>query len=102
MSALPISRHLAQSILHEYASASGNNFGDHYNQEAAIQWMQYALQKSGVAELMEADAEYDEAIDALCNSTRLNAEDRNAALDRRDAAVARRVAAMAACKGSIA
>lgn len=55
--------------------------------------------RDAVAELMEADAEYDAAIDSLWNSARLNAEGRVAALDRRDAAAARRVAAMARCKG---
>lgn len=53
---------LAESVLHEYAAASGNDFGDHYNREAAIQWMQYALEKSGVGQLRTAAAEGGEAV----------------------------------------
>ena len=45
---------IAANLLRAYSRNSGNNFLDHYDQGAAIQWMESALEEVGVDGLLEA------------------------------------------------
>lgn len=95
---------LARAICETYARNSGNNFKDHFDTRAAVYWMAQALDEVGVAELIEADHEYEAARRDWDHVTAHDPEETSdetwrQVADRYEAAVMRRAAALARVGG---